>query len=154
MDTPNSALINDGKTLKIITNQPWRKYSNGPKQDRSYLPKSSLTQQISRTSIPLSSGLRILNTKIQAKESETYQPLVTISDKEGSNSDDDHVSPVHKLTKDELREELNGFINGDNKIPSDDEDLELRRPQPQTNVLFKPCVCCPYRIDSVKCVIS
>ncbi|CAF0878155.1 unnamed protein product [Didymodactylos carnosus] len=154
MDTSNRPLTNDNTTLKVITNQPSQKNTTDSKKNRSYLPKPSLTQQISRATIPLSSGLRILNTKIQAKQSEDYHPLVTISDKEDTNSDDDYISPVHKLTKNELREELNGFVNGDNNIPSDDEDLELRQPQQPTSFLFKCCTFCTHKTDSSKCIIS
>ena len=68
-------------------------------------------------------------------------------------SEEDFISPIQKLTKEELREELKVFKPTNNllAINNDDDDtgeLQFRVEQP-----FKRSICCYYFKES-SCVIS
>ena len=129
----------------------------------------------------------MLNTRIPSTEDSSYQPLVTISDNEHSElvttanaprtrvslslsvlfSEEDFVSPIHKLTKTELREELNVF-NAGAKRPSsnyallaqgndDDDDDGTTDIQFRTHEAIKRSVCCHSSLVTLKdnlCTIS
>lgn len=81
-----------------------------------------------------------------------------------SGDEEDFVSPIQKLTKEELREELKIFnqnsrtsllTNGDNNDDDDDEDvgdLQFRIQQP-----IKRSICCssyPFSLKDTSCTIS
>ncbi|CAF1073561.1 unnamed protein product [Rotaria sordida] len=74
--------------LKAVTNQPIRETSNQNSINFLFIYK-----------------FRILQIQIQSNDDLSYQPLVTISDNDNSD-EDDFISPIHKLIKNELREEL------------------------------------------------
>ncbi|CAF3321792.1 unnamed protein product [Rotaria socialis] len=156
--------------LTTMTNQPIRETS---KQNdllvklRALRPnKPNLVQHLTRSNpIQISSGLKILQTRIQSNDDPSYQPLVTISDNEHSD-EDDFVSPIHKLTKNELREELKLFRQNDastgpntnnalltnNNDDDDADDIEFRT-YPST----KRSVCCsqfPFSVKERFCTIS
>lgn len=98
----------------------------------------------------LSNSFRTSNTRIEHNINPSYEPLVSISDNDHSEfvdvdvffflylsivqnqspfSDDNYVTPVHKLTQSELREELQPFRNH-NDDDDDTGDLEFRTQQP------------------------
>ncbi|CAF3419903.1 unnamed protein product [Rotaria socialis] len=96
--------------LNMMTNQPNRKSTDLLAKIRPIkLKKPDLVQPLSRpNTIQISSGFKIPNTRIQSNDSPSYEPLVTISDNDETDGED-FISPIQKLTKEELREELNAF---------------------------------------------
>ncbi|CAF0858715.1 unnamed protein product [Rotaria sordida] len=82
--------------LKAVTNQPIRETSNQNSINFLFIYK-----------------FRILQIQIQSNDDLSYQPLVTISDNDNSD-EDDFISPIHKLTKNELREKLKLFRQDNN----------------------------------------
>ena len=119
----------------------------------------------------VSLAVRMLNTRIPSPDDPSYQPLVTISDNEHSDSEENFISPIHKLTKTELREELNAFnanagpkrhrsnyallAHGDDEDEDDDDgttDIQFR-----THEAIKRSVCCHSYLITLKdnlCAIS
>ncbi|UJR22182.1 hypothetical protein I4U23_025246 [Adineta vaga] len=89
-----------------------------------------LVQTLSHSdTIQITSGFKVFNTRIQAFDDHSSQPLVTISDNEHSDNDDHFMSPVHKLTKEELCEELQIFTSKNHTLlaaADDDDDLQFR----------------------------
>ncbi|UJR26949.1 hypothetical protein I4U23_008257 [Adineta vaga] len=162
--------------LNVVTNQSARKASNQNDLLAKIRPKPinkpNLVQQLTQsTSIQVSSGLRILNTRIQPNADPSYQPLVTISDDDDNNNnsnEEDFVSPVHRLTRNELREELKTFrqhgdsannstshalLANDHDEDNDDDagDIEFR-----THQAIKRTICCyqyPCSFKTNSCVI-
>ncbi|CAF2250679.1 unnamed protein product [Rotaria magnacalcarata] len=94
----------------MMANQPNHKSTDLLAEIRPIkLKKSDLVQPLSRpNTIQISSDFKIPNTRIQSNESPSYEPLVTISDNDETDGED-FISPIQKLTKEELREELKAF---------------------------------------------
>ncbi|CAF1045970.1 unnamed protein product [Rotaria sp. Silwood1] len=163
----NSAM--NRNVLNVVTNQPIRDTSNQNVKIRPLKSnKPNLVQHLTRSNpIQVSSGLKILQTRIQSNDDPSYQPLVVISDNDNSD-EENFVSPIHKLTKNELREELKLFRqdndsignnlhntllnNNDNDDDDDADDIEFR-----TYQSTKRSICCDQYTCSFKgsfCTIS
>ena len=118
-------------------------------------------------------AFRMLSTRIPSTDDPSYRPLVTISDNEHSDSEENFISPIHKLTKTELREELNAFnanagpkrhgsnyallAHGDDDDDDDDDDEGTTDIQFRTHEAIKRSVCCHSYLVTLKdnlCTIS
>ncbi|CAF5109203.1 unnamed protein product [Rotaria sp. Silwood1] len=82
----NNSAINRN-VLNVVTNQPIRDTSNQNVKIRPLKSnKPNLVQHLTRSNpIQVSSGLKILQTRIQSNDDPSYQPLVVISDNDNSD---------------------------------------------------------------------
>ncbi|CAF0735514.1 unnamed protein product [Adineta ricciae] len=163
--------------LNVVTNQPARKPSNQNDLLAKIRPKPinkpNLVQQLTQsTTIQVSSGLKILNTRIQSNADPSYQPLVMISDDDDDDNhsnEEDFVSPVHRLTRNELREELRAFRQHEDSTNNstnhallangndDDDDGDVGDIEFRTHQVVNRTVCCsqnPFSCRMNSCVIS